>query len=70
VRDLRDDVLPAATAGTGAEVHVGGVTALSIDSTDNITKRLPLLIGGVVLLSMLLLVVAFRSLAIAVKRPR
>jgi RND superfamily putative drug exporter len=67
VRDLRDDVLPAATAGTGAEVHVGGVTALSIDSTDNITKRLPLLIGGVVLLSMLLLVVAFRSLAIAVK---
>jgi RND superfamily putative drug exporter len=67
VRDLRDDVLPAATAGTGAEVHVGGVTATSIDSTENIAKRLPLLIGGVVLLSMLLLIVAFRSLAVAVK---
>jgi RND superfamily putative drug exporter len=67
VRDLRDDVLPTATAGTGAEVHVGGVTATSIDSTENIAKRLPLLIGGVVLLSMLLLVVAFRSLAVAVK---
>jgi RND superfamily putative drug exporter len=48
-------------------VHVGGVTAVSIDSTDNIAKRIPLLIGGVVLLSMLVLVLSFRSLAIAVK---
>ena len=47
--------------------HVGGITAVSIDSTDNIAKRIPLLIGGVVLLSMLLLVLAFRSIAVAVK---
>ncbi len=67
VRTLRDDVLPQATDGTGVVVHVGGVTATSIDSTDNIAKRLPLLIGGVVLLSMLLLVASFRSIAVAVK---
>ena len=67
VNALRDDVLPPATDGTGVNVHVGGVTATSIDSSDNIAKRLPLLIGGVVLLSMLLLVASFRSIAVAVK---
>ncbi len=67
IRTLRDDVLPQATAGSDVVVHVGGVTATSIDSTDNITKRLPLLIGGVVLLSMLLLIASFRSIAVAVK---
>jgi RND superfamily putative drug exporter len=64
---LRDEVLPRATDGTGVSVHVGGVTATSIDSSDNIARRLPLLIGGVVLLSMLLLVASFRSIAVAVK---
>ncbi len=67
IRHLRDDVLPQATAGSDMKVFVGGVTATSIDSTDNISKRLPLLIGGVVLLSMLLLIASFRSLAVAVK---
>ncbi len=64
---LRDTTLPAVVAGSGVAVHVGGVTATSIDSTENIAKRIPLLIGGVVLLSMLLLLVSFRSVAIAVK---
>jgi putative drug exporter of the RND superfamily len=60
-------VLPSATSGTGVVAHVGGVTATSIDSSENIAKRIPLLIGGVVLLSMLLLLVAFRSVVVAVK---
>jgi RND superfamily putative drug exporter len=67
VRSLRDSVFPAATAGTGLTVHLGGVTATAIDSTANIVKRIPLLIGGVVLLSMLLLLVSFRSVVVAVK---
>jgi RND superfamily putative drug exporter len=67
VETLRERTLPAVVAGTGTEVHVGGVTAVSIDSTDNIAKRIPLLIGGVVLLSMLVLVLSFRSLAVALK---
>ncbi len=66
VRTLRGDVVPFATEGTGLEVRVGGVTASAIDSTDNIAQRLPLLIGGVVALSMLLLLVSFRSIAIPV----
>ncbi len=67
VHRLRDTVLPSATRSTGLDVHVGGVTATSIDSTANIAKRIPLLIGGVVLLSMLLLLVSFRSVAVAAK---
>ena len=67
IHTLRDDVIPTATRGTGLDVHVGGVTATSIDSTANVVNRLPLLIGGVVLLSMLLLLVSFRSIAVALK---
>src|SRR4051794_30393126 len=67
VHRLRDTTLPSLTDGTGPTVHVGGVTATSIDSTQNIAKRIPLLIGGVVLLSMLLLLGSFRSVAVAVK---
>jgi RND superfamily putative drug exporter len=66
VERLRDTI-PTVAGGSGATVHVGGVTATSIDSTANVARRLPLLIAGVVLLSMLLLLVAFRSIAIAVK---
>jgi putative drug exporter of the RND superfamily len=66
VRTLRDDVIPAATDGTASQVHVGGATALAIDSTSNIAERIPLLIVGVVALSMLLLLLAFRSIAIPV----
>jgi RND superfamily putative drug exporter len=66
VRTLREDVIPAATDGTGVEAHVGGVTAASIDSTEDVAKRIPTLIAGVVLLSMLLLLVSFRSVVIPI----
>jgi putative drug exporter of the RND superfamily len=66
VQTLRDDVIPAATKGTGAEVHVGGATAANIDINTSIAGRLALLIGGVVVVSMLLLLVAFRSVVIAI----
>ncbi|HEU0286693.1 MAG TPA: MMPL family transporter [Nocardioidaceae bacterium] len=67
VQTIRDDVIPAATDGTGTEAHVGGVTASTIDLNDSLVERLPYLIGGVVIVSMLLLLVAFRSIAIAIK---
>jgi RND superfamily putative drug exporter len=66
VHALRDDVVPAATQGTGIDAFVGGATAMSIDSTEDVAKRIPLLIAGVVLLSMVLLLLAFRSLVIPV----
>ena len=59
VQALRD----AAPAG----VHVGGATAAAVDQTDDVVERLPLLVGGVVGLSFLLLLAAFRSPAVAVK---
>lgn len=66
VHSLRDDVIPAVTDGTGTEVHVGGVPAFQIDSNANTAERLPYLIGGVVGLSMLLLLLSFRSIVIPV----
>jgi putative drug exporter of the RND superfamily len=66
VRTLREDVIPGVTGGAADQVHVGGATAAAIDSTSNIAGRIPLLIAGVVALSMLLLLLAFRSVAVAV----
>ena len=66
VKHLRGSAIPAATEGTGAQAHVGGWTATNIDLNASIVDRLPFLIGGVVIVAMLLLLVAFRSLTIAI----
>jgi len=57
VDETRTDIIPA----SGADAHVGGSTAQQLDLADLIGKRLPLIIGVVVGLSMLLLLIAFRS---------
>jgi RND superfamily putative drug exporter len=67
VNRLRDTVVPSAVGTTGTEVSVGGFTAISIDQTDYITRRLPIFIGSVVLLSFLLLTTVFRSPLVALK---
>ena len=67
VGDLRDDVLPAALAGSGATASVGGATAAALDQTADVSSRLPFLVAGVVLLATLLLVAVFRSVIVAVK---
>jgi RND superfamily putative drug exporter len=67
VHTLRDDVIPRAVAGTGAAASVGGMTATYIDDSEQTAGRLPLLIGGVVVLSFVLLMSVFRSLAVALK---
>jgi RND superfamily putative drug exporter len=64
VNRLRDEVIPRAVGNGKAEAHVGGVTAGYIDLGDEIGENLPLLIGVVVLLSVLLLLLAFRSIVI------
>src|SRR5919106_6791149 len=64
---LRDDVLPRKLAGTGVEAYVGGTTAAFVDQSDFLAGRLPLFIGGVVGVSFLLLLAAFRSPVVAVK---
>jgi RND superfamily putative drug exporter len=51
----------------GAEVHVGGQTAMFIDMSDRISDRLLWFIGAVILLSVLLLTMVFRSVAVPLK---
>jgi RND superfamily putative drug exporter len=64
VETLRSDVIPAATAGTGVDVYVGGNTATQEDMADKIAERLPVFIGAVVVLSVLLLMAVFRSVLV------
>jgi RND superfamily putative drug exporter len=59
---LRGDVIPRATADTPLNVYVGGNIAVLQDTTDKVAGRLPLFIAVVIGLSVLLLVMAFRSL--------
>jgi RND superfamily putative drug exporter len=51
----------------GPDVEIGGRTAQAVDQADVTAARLPLFIGGVVGLSLLLLLVAFRSVTVALK---
>ncbi|HWC27341.1 MAG TPA: MMPL family transporter [Solirubrobacteraceae bacterium] len=64
---LRDDVAPQLARSAGLTVHVGGMSAAIIDQSEYTLARLPLFIGAVVSLSFLLLLAAFRSLAVALK---
>ncbi|MFJ6634159.1 MMPL family transporter [Streptomyces sp. NPDC091376] len=66
VRELRNETLPEATAGTGQVTHVGGATAAQADLNDRLTRRMPLVVGFVLAVAALLLLVAFRSLVVAV----
>jgi RND superfamily putative drug exporter len=67
VQQVRDEVVPDATAGTDTVVHVGGATAAALDFNADIASRLPVLVVGVVVLAVLLLLVTFRSVAVAGK---
>jgi putative drug exporter of the RND superfamily len=60
VDETRDSVIPK----SGVDAHVGGSTAQQLDLADLIAKRLPLIIAVVVGLSMLLLLIAFRSVIV------
>src|SRR6185503_20074649 len=60
--DLRQNVIPGATAGTPLKVYVGGNTAGFEDFSDKVASRLPLFIGVVIGLSVLLLISAVFNL--------
>ena len=67
VRTIRHMSREPAITKAGLRVLVGGVTAASIDSSTHLSHRLAPVIVFVVLLSMLLLLAALRSAAIAIK---
>jgi RND superfamily putative drug exporter len=64
VRELRDEVVPAAFAGSGAEAFVGGRTAEDIDYYDVMDSWLPIVFVFVLGLSFVLLTIAFRSIVV------
>jgi RND superfamily putative drug exporter len=64
VNHLRDKTVPAETQGTGLTAYVGGTTASYIDLATKIGDKLFLVIGIVVLLSFLLLTLAFRTVLV------
>jgi putative drug exporter of the RND superfamily len=67
VENLRDEVIPGALEGSGAQSYVGGQTAGYIDLADKIAEKLPLMIAVVVLLSFFVLMMAFRSVLVPIK---
>jgi RND superfamily putative drug exporter len=67
VERLRDEVLPAATAGTGLDVSVTGVVAVQVDFSTYLADRLAIFFAAVLALSFLLLMVVFRSVLVPLK---
>jgi putative drug exporter of the RND superfamily len=63
VHDLRSDIIPA----TNVYAKVGGFTASGIDFSDYLSKRLPWLIGSVLIVSFFLLMAVFRSILVPLK---
>jgi putative drug exporter of the RND superfamily len=62
---LRDDVVPAATAGGDAAVYVAGLNAAFIDIADRIMERLPLFLLYVIGVTFIVLAMAFRSIVVS-----
>jgi RND superfamily putative drug exporter len=67
VTTLREDLVPEALAGTEITAEIGGVTAALDDQSEYMKDRMPVFIIGVVGLSFLLLLLAFRSPVISLK---
>ena len=62
---LRNDVVPGVEKATSSTIYIGGTTAIFADFAHVLSGKLPWFIGVIVLLGALLLMVAFRSIVIA-----
>ena len=67
VRQLRDEIIPAAFGATGTSVYVTGQTAGSMDFTAHMYSAAPYVFGFVLGLAFLLMLVMFRSVVIPLK---
>jgi RND superfamily putative drug exporter len=65
IKEVRSDLAPAALDSLDVEYAVGGDAAESLDFADREQSRLPLVIGFVLLLTLLIMGVTFRSAPIA-----
>ncbi len=64
VNHLRETVIPKADKGTTLTAYVGGQTASYIDLASRISDRLVRVIAVVIALSLILLLIAFRSIVV------
>jgi RND superfamily putative drug exporter len=65
---LREDLIPRALGGLeGVRAQVTGMTAGSVDFNHQMSSRVPIVFGFVVLMAFLLLMVTFRSIVIPLK---
>jgi RND superfamily putative drug exporter len=62
---LRDQVVPAATAGGHALAYVSGQTAAFKDIADQIFRRMPIFLLYIIGVTLILLAMAFRSIVIS-----
>jgi RND superfamily putative drug exporter len=62
---LRNDVVPAATAGGDAVAYVSGLTAAFKDIAERILERLPLFLLYIIGVTFIVLAMAFRSIVIS-----
>jgi putative drug exporter of the RND superfamily len=62
---IREDAVPAATAGGNAVAYVSGLTAAFKDIGDRIMERLPIFLLYIIGVTFILLAMAFRSIVIS-----
>jgi RND superfamily putative drug exporter len=67
VESLRNDVVPAAFAGTDTRVLVGGSSAFEVDFLEDVRVFTPIVFAFVLGLSFLLLTLVFRSVVVPIK---
>ncbi|RJQ07196.1 MAG: MMPL family transporter [Dehalococcoidia bacterium] len=67
VKRLREDIIPAAFSQSGAEVLVGGTTAINIDLFAQVKQYTPIVFAYVLGLSFILLMLVFRSIVVPIK---
>ncbi len=64
VTAIRDELAPAASAGTAMSVYVTGATAINMDIASTLLGNLPLYLAVISLLGFLLLAMGFRSVVV------
>jgi RND superfamily putative drug exporter len=67
VRHIRRDLAPPIHAHGGPTVLVGGATAITVDFSNQMRSSLPLVVGLILGMSLLCLLVAFRSIVLPIK---
>ena len=67
INELREEIIPDIERETGVSIQVGGLVATFKDFGDVLTSKLLNFILAVVILSMLLLMILFRSILIPIK---